>query len=189
MLITFFLIFQPAKYKELQSEEIPSLTDSDKCTTKMQNFANTNGSKSYSKNSLSNLVQPPDGFRWKRKAIRARVLTGFITIAFTALLILLVVTFELKLHCPSLHTDKSKRTIKSLVKFLHASDFHLDLYYDANVPSKPGFCRKGGTARAKFTAPYGRIGCDSPELLVSNAIKALKNVGEKQGAEFFLFTG
>lgn len=155
----------------------------------MRNYASAGTiSINCSDNSISSLVQPPDGFRWKRKAVRARILTGIVTIGFTALIILLVVTFELKLQCPTL-TKKSQFTNESLIKFLLASDFHLDLYYDATVARKPGFCRKGNSTKAAFKAPYGRVKCDSPELLVNSSITALKNEGRKQAAEFLLLTG
>ena len=192
-----FSYFQPVKYKELDSEpEVPRETCYHKShtsptdQTKMQNTqAYGHGtSNGYSTDSLANLVKPPDGFRWKRKTIRARILTGVLTVAFTVLVILFVVTYELKLHCPSM-TNKSPRTDDQLVKFLHVSDFHFDPYFDPNVGKKTYFCRRGNIANATFSAPYGRIGCDSPQLLLENSLEALKNQSKKQSAKFLLFTG
>ena len=76
---------------------------------------------------------------------------------------------------------------RKVTKFMHVSDVHFDLFYNQSI-SKDTSCRsKEGFKMADHEAPYGRIGCDSPEWLLESTLAAMKEKGKD--AEFILLTG
>ena len=101
---------------------------------------------------------------------------------FTVLMLLLIVAFTL------LSGSRGCGPGYKIVKFLHVSDIHLDPFYN---PSKDvdTYCHsfEGSNDTADYKAPYGRIGCDSPELLWESTLSAMKEKGE--GAKFIILSG
>ena len=76
---------------------------------------------------------------------------------------------------------------RKVTKFMHVSDVHFDLFYNQSI-SKDTSCRSTeGFKIADHEAPYGRIGCDSPEWLLESTLAAMKEKGKD--AEFILLTG
>lgn len=77
---------------------------------------------------------------------------------------------------------------RKIVKFIHVSDIHFDPSCDQSMDTDT-FCHstEGSNATADYEAPYGRIGCDSPEWLWESTLSAMKEKGE--GAKFILLTG
>ena len=76
---------------------------------------------------------------------------------------------------------------RKVTKFMHVSDVHFDLFYNQSI-SKDTSCRSTeGFKMADHEAPYGRIGCDSPEWLLESTLAAMKEKGKD--AEFILLTG
>ena len=76
---------------------------------------------------------------------------------------------------------------RKVTKFMHVSDVHFDLFYNQSI-SKDTSCRSTeGFKIADYEAPYGRIGCDSPEWLLESTLAAMKEKGKD--AEFILLTG
>lgn len=132
-------------------------------------------------------VSYEDSARWKRKTFQARIIIAILTIVLTALIVILLLTLELQLHCPKDSGQKKKHSQKSLVKFALFSDYHYDFYYNEGVSDTPTSCRKlGGYANASYSAPYGRINCDSPPALVHNMLDSVK---KEEGLRFVLMTG
>ncbi|XP_073228065.1 cyclic GMP-AMP phosphodiesterase SMPDL3A-like [Porites lutea] len=76
---------------------------------------------------------------------------------------------------------------RKVTKFMHVSDVHFNLFYNQSI-SKDTSCRSTeGFKIADYEAPYGRIGCDSPEWLLESTLAAMKEKGKD--AEFILLTG
>ena len=76
---------------------------------------------------------------------------------------------------------------RKVTKFMHVSDVHFDLFYNQSI-SKDTSCRSTeGFKIADYEAPYGRIGCDSPEWLLESTLAAMKE--KRKDAEFILLTG
>ena len=74
-----------------------------------------------------------------------------------------------------------------VMKFLHISDFHFDPFYDKSW-SVESYCHtQGSNATADYEAPYGRIGCDSPESLLDSSLQAMKKHGD--GVKFIILSG
>ena len=80
------------------------------------------------------------------------------------------------------------RSKGKIVKFLHVSDIHFDPFYDKSM-DKDTYCHNSGDSEptADYEAPYGRVGCDSPEVLWDSVLSAMKDKGS--GAKFMLLTG
>ena len=75
---------------------------------------------------------------------------------------------------------------RKVTKFMHVSDVHFDLFYNQSI-SKDTSCRSTeGFKMADHEAPYGRIGCDSPEWLLESTLAATKEKGED--ADFILLS-
>ena len=74
------------------------------------------------------------------------------------------------------------------LKFFHVSDIHFDPFYNASADEKTR-CRywEGSGTRADYEAPYGRIGCNSPEMLWKIALSGMKEKG--CDAEFMMISG
>lgn len=131
--------------------------------------------------------------RWAKWILIALVVVCLV------LLLILILTFALKFNCSDsdsesdrdAKSDKEKGHEESgeVLKFLYISDFHLDPYYKMNVSDKDSCRQVVNATTAGYDAPYGRIGCDSPQLLVENTLKAMKYVTSGVEASFFLFTG
>lgn len=76
---------------------------------------------------------------------------------------------------------------RKVTKFMHVSDVHFDLFYNQSI-SEDTSCRSTeGFKIADYEAPYGRIGCDSPQWLLESTLAAMKEKGKD--AEFILLTG
>jgi len=132
-------------------------------------------------------VSYDDSARWKRKAFKARIGIAIMTIVLTALIVILLLTLELQFHCSKQSVPTVKHLRESSVKFALFSDYHYDFYYNNGVSDKPTMCRKlGGYANASYTAPYGRLDCDSPPALVNSMLDA---VNKEEGISFVLMTG
>lgn len=98
-----------------------------------------------------------------------------------AVLFLLAVSFVLQAE-----SRKYGKKCKKIMKFLHVSDIHLDPFYNQSM-DKDTYCHNsnGSKTTADYKAPYGRIGCDSPEWLWESTLQAMKS----KGADFMLLTG
>ena len=77
---------------------------------------------------------------------------------------------------------------KSKLKFIHVSDIHLDPFYDKSMDEST-WCHgsAGSNHSAAYEAPYGRIGCDSPEELLTITLAGMKEKG--RGAKFIVLSG
>ena len=132
----------------------------------------------------------------RSNALRAKWIIGVLIAVCVVLLLILILTFALKLNCTGKDSDdgtKGESSTESdsgkVLKFLVASDFHLDPFYKDNVSAKD-FCRSkvNGTA-ADYKAPYGRVKCDIPKLLLDTVLKGMKDVDSEENASFLLLTG
>ena len=68
----------------------------------------------------------------------------------------------------------------------------MSLVYNESVDASPTYCQSGITAAvASYKAPYGRPGCDSPNLLVDNFLDSLATTDSEPNAnsDFILVTG
>ena len=125
------------------------------------------------------------------------LLVGLVVLALLLILIL-ILAFALKFNCPKSDSDgehtgghkkKGHDEPAEALKFLYVSDFHLDPLYKANV-SAENKCREVINATAaKYEAPYGRIGCDSSQLLVEKTLGSMRDLASENDVAFFLFTG
>ena len=62
-----------------------------------------------------------------------------------------------------------------LIKFGVLTDLHLNPDYQADVDVRNTYCNSGiYEKKAKDLAPFGRPGCDSPQLLVESIMKQMK---------------
>ena len=129
--------------------------------------------------------------RWRKKTMKARVLIGVLTAICCILIVILVVTYESGRknvnNCPVQKIDR--KVSNDVIKFVHFSDIHYDPFYDKTI-SQRFFCRaQGANGTAKYTAQYGRIGCDSPADLLDNSLDAIQNVSKVEDVSFILLTG
>ena len=132
--------------------------------------------------------------RWKKKTLQARWLIGLLTVICCILIVILIVTYESgrkkkdESEC-SVKKPTKQQTTNSVIKFVHLSDIHYDPFYDKSI-SNSFFCRpQTANSTAKYVAQYGRIGCDSPALLLENSLDAIKNVSLEEEPSFILLTG
>eukprot|EP00795_Rhopilema_esculentum_P004337 gene4337-20546_t len=112
---------------------------------------------------------------------------------FLVCLVLLICAVVFKFGCPSKVATSREKSQSPVIKFLHVSDIHLDLQYN-NSLSKKSLCRNLvniTSETAPFQALYGRVRCDSPEILVESALGFMRNLSlTKLGKiDFFMFTG
>ena len=131
--------------------------------------------------------------RWKKKTVQARLLIGVLVVICCILIVLLIVTYESGRHDKNskncFEKENLKATSSSIIKFLHLSDIHYDPFYDKTI-SNSFFCRQQmANSTAKYFAPYGRIGCDSPMFLLDNSLEAMRNVTVLEEVNFILLTG
>jgi sphingomyelin phosphodiesterase acid-like 3 len=114
------------------------------------------------------------------------------TVAATAVAIFLAVAWvkELPCNCSDCVCNRNLQATfpSSWIKFYHLSDVHLDPDYVDTI-SAATFCRNSTNFRLAANAPYGRIGCDSPELLVRNTFHAMKNASKDEKPDFIIITG
>lgn len=113
------------------------------------------------------------------------------------LLLSVILTFALRIHCPNCDLENEPQTPSpeeittedSLVHFIHVSDINLDLKYNSTI-SRSDFCRFNEAIKtAEFDAPFGRIGCDTPVLLLNSSLEAMKNASIGNNLEFVLISG
>ncbi|XP_078353995.1 cyclic GMP-AMP phosphodiesterase SMPDL3A-like, partial [Oculina patagonica] len=77
---------------------------------------------------------------------------------------------------------------KNKLKFLHVSDIHLDPFYDKSSDESTWCHRSAGSnSSADYEAPYGRIGCDSPEELWTITLAGMKK--KEKNANFIVLSG
>ena len=76
---------------------------------------------------------------------------------------------------------------RKVTKFMHVSDVHFDLFYNQSISEDTSCRTTEGFKIADYEAPYGRIGCDSPEWLLESTLAAMKEKGKD--AEFIILTG
>lgn len=129
--------------------------------------------------------------RWKKKTLQARWLIGLLVVICCILIVLLIVTYERGNHDKHSRNcfEQEKATSSSIIKFLHLSDIHYDPFYNKTI-SNSFFCREQiAKSTAKYLAPYGRIGCDSPMLLLENSLEGIKNITLVEEVNFILLTG
>lgn len=106
-----------------------------------------------------------------------------------ALAVVLVLTWVKELPCSGSLSGSQLSFPTSWIKFYHISDVHLDPDYVDTV-SKTTFCRNATNyILADYAAPFGRIGCDSPETLVRNTFRAMKNASKVEPPDFIVVTG
>lgn len=107
-----------------------------------------------------------------------------------------VLTYTSRFHCDDHNHNKitlekeNKKTDKH-VHFLWFSDIHLDLYFKSSASPdwSKSYCRNASVP-AGYDAPFGRIGCDSPQTLLRNALYAMRNTAVgKLKPKFIVFTG
>ncbi|XP_015775401.1 PREDICTED: acid sphingomyelinase-like phosphodiesterase 3a [Acropora digitifera] len=100
--------------------------------------------------------------------------------------VLFLLATSFVLQAESRKSRKYGKKCKKIMKFLHVSDIHLDPFYNQSM-DKDTYCHKsnGSKTTADYKAPYGRIGCDSPEWLWESTLRAMKS----KGADFMLLTG
>ena len=113
------------------------------------------------------------------------------TVVATAVAIFLAIAWAKELPCSDCACDSntSQATFpSSWIKFYHLSDVHLDPDYVDTI-SEATFCRNSTNFSLAVNAPYGRIGCDSPELLVRNTFRAMKNTSKDEKPDFIIVTG
>ena len=132
----------------------------------------------------------------RQKMKHYKIFLGVTFLAFLACLVLLIVSIAVGLGCYTTKADIPTTLKPDSMKFLHVSDVHLDLYYNSTTSTK-SFCRSMPNTlnitpvSAPFTAPYGRVGCDSPQALVQSSLNFMKklssNVDKK--FDFILLTG
>ena len=145
-------------------------------------------------------VLPPEvSYNHQKKKRRAVIfLLVVLAILCLILVLLLILTFVLRIHCPSNDSadhkeqKKAREEIKvedALVHFIHVSDINLDMKYNSSIP-KNDVCRSDGAiTRAESDAPFGRIGCDTPVVLLNSSLEAMKNVTDGKKLEFVLISG
>ena len=111
-------------------------------------------------------------------------LSGEMWTGHLGVLFLLATSFVLQAE--SRKSRKYGKKCKKIMKFLHVSDIHLDPFYNQSM-DKDTYCHNanGSETTADYKAPYGRIGCDSPEWLWESTLRAMKS----KGADFMLLTG
>lgn len=133
--------------------------------------------------------------RWKKKTLQARCLIGLMTLICCILIVVLIVTYESGRRKSRSTRESSKREGQgtagdvNLIKFIHLSDIHYDPFYNKMISSS-SYCRQQvAKSTAKYIAEYGRIGCDSPAMLVENSLDAMKNVSQEEDIAFILMTG
>lgn len=132
--------------------------------------------------------------RWKKKTLQARWLIGLMTLICCILMVVLIVTYESGRHKSTSTSESSKKEAQetsdvNVIKFIHLSDIHYDPFYNKMISSN-SFCRpQVSNSTAKYIAEYGRIGCDSPAMLVENSLDAMKNVSQEEDIAFILMTG
>ena len=133
----------------------------------------------------------------KRKRPVAVFLVVALGIICLILLLLVILTFVLRIHCPACDLENNQRTTTpeeitaedNFGHFIHVSDINLDLKYNSSI-SRGDFCRfNGAVTSAKFDAPFGRFGCDTPVLLFNSSLEAMKNVSSGKKLEFVLISG
>ena len=97
---------------------------------------------------------------------------------------LIILSFTLSVDCRR-HNGK---WFRNRLKFLHVSDFHLDPFYDKSM-DKSTRCHRSAESNssADYEAPYGRIGCDSPEELLTITLAGMKKKGND--AKFMIISG
>lgn len=85
---------------------------------------------------------------------------------------------------------KQKATFhREWLKFFYFSDLHVDPEYVTNT-SRATYCREeNGSEPADFVSFYGRYGCDSPALLLSNAMETVRNYSVTEKPDFMIVTG
>ncbi|KAL9951354.1 hypothetical protein ACROYT_G044005 [Oculina patagonica] len=144
-------------------------------------------------------LPPPDPKENNQK--KKRPIACFLVVALgilcLVLLLLVILTFALRIHCPNCDLENGPQTPSpeeitkenNLVHFIHVSDINLDLKYNSSI-SRSDFCRFNEAAKpTEFGAPYGRIGCDTPVLLLNSSLEAMKNVSSGKNLEFVLISG
>lgn len=87
------------------------------------------------------------------------------------------------------NTGKQSAFPDTWLKFFHISDLHVDPEYVKSI-STHTYCRNySDWALADYAAPYGRPGCDAPELLVRDAFRAMKTISREETPDFIIVTG
>ena len=124
---------------------------------------------------------------------RKRWLIGVLTVICCILIVILIVTYESAhgnktfSNCSSKLVEKTT-TSNNVTKFIHLSDSHYDPFYDKTI-SNSFFCRqqRANSITANYIAQYGRIGCDSPAILLENSLGAITNVTREEEIKLHVF--
>ena len=97
---------------------------------------------------------------------------------------LIILSFTLSVDC----RRYNGKWFRNRLKFLHVSDFHFDPLYDKSTDEST-WCRRfaESNSSAAYEAPYGRIGCDSPEELLTITLAGMKEKGND--AKFIILSG
>lgn len=145
-------------------------------------------------------MSPSEDSENNQKKKRRAILIVLIVLAILCLVLvlLLILTFVLCIHCRNCDSDQEQPTPASegftvedsLMHFIHVSDVSLDLKYNGSIPRRD-FCRPadGSSTTAEFKAPFGRIGCDTPLMLLDSSLKAMKNATDGKNLAFVLISG
>ena len=77
----------------------------------------------------------------------------------------------------------------SWLKFFYISDPHVDPEYVSTI-SRNTYCREANDSEpAEFESFYGRYGCDSPAVLVRNALETIRDFSKTVKPDFIIVTG
>ena len=144
-------------------------------------------------------VVPPEDSENNRK--KKQPVAFFLAIALAIicviLLLFIILTFALRIHCSYCDSEDDQRkpnaveitTEDNLVHFIHVSDINLDLKYNSSISSSDSCRFNAAIIEAAFDAPFGRTGCDTPQLLLNSCLEAMKNVSKGNKLEFVLISG
>ena len=145
------------------------------------------------------LEVPPEDSKNNRKKKRTAAFFLVIVLAIICVVLLLftILTFALRIHCPHCDWENEQRrptpveitTEDNLVHFIHVSDINLDLDYNSSISSGDSCRFDAAIIEAASDAPFGRTGCDTPELLLNGSLEAMRNVSKEQKLEFVLISG
>ena len=143
-------------------------------------------------------VFPDNGYKNMRDKLKQyKIIIAITFVSFIVALILFICSILLGFGCHSdTKTHRGGSSPVAVLKFFHVSDIHLDLYYNSST-SRKSFCRSIPNTlnitpvAAPFDAPYGRVECDSPKMLLNSALGFMKNLSSQQGndIDFILLTG
>ena len=98
-------------------------------------------------------------------------------------LFLIILAFTLSVDC---RRCRGNLCNNNRLKFLLVSDIHLNPFYNKSLGAST-WCSPLAGSSVDYEAPYGRIGCDSPEDLLTITLAGMKKKGND--AKFVILSG